>query len=353
MATWSDLEALQVSRREESWRLLRRMRSMPPGATGLDDRRRRTFQAALEQAEQFLKAAASVGYDTKPVQVFYGLSQAGRAIAAASERLTGDEWRLTGHGLTPRNTRDQTDLRQVTVEAHRSGSPQAVAHALGGAFLPHKCAVSLEELWPLIPETFAERLPHGAADALERPALRFVSGTDRRTESPWETAALHRVPYTVWERSSLEVVTEWLAGYPTLAGWRAGTTLRDDEVPNIAMDGDSLAIRLFWPRPDGSDVDGRKMDWVRRATPYRRGWWTFPVLTGATAPLHPLLVWWMILLALSSLARYEPESWARMIDVDVPESPAVAVEHLLDTALDVIPELIVEAMPKETYVFAR
>ena len=58
----------------------------------------------------------------------------------------------------------------------------------------------------------------------------------------------------------------------------------------------------------------------------------------------------MVLLALSSLARYEPESSARMIDIDVPESPAVAVEHLLDTALDVIPELIVEAMPKVTYV---
>jgi hypothetical protein len=250
MATWSDLEALQISRREESWRTLRRMRSMPPGATGLDDGRRRTFQAALEQAEQFLKAAASVGYDTKPVQVFYGLSQAGRAIAAASERLTDDEWRLTGHGLSSRNTRDQTDLRRVTVEAHKSGSPQAVARALGSEFPPHKCAVSLEELWPLIPETFEERLPNSAADALERPALRFVSGTDRRTDSPWETAALHRVPYTVWERRSLEVVTEWLAGYPTLAGWR-GRTRRDDELPSIQMDGDSLAIRLFWRRRSG------------------------------------------------------------------------------------------------------
>lgn len=59
--------------------------------------------------------------------------------------------------------------------------------------------------------------------------MRFVSGTDRRTDSPWETAALHRVPYTVWERRSLEVVTERLAGYPTLAGWR-GETLRDDDV---------------------------------------------------------------------------------------------------------------------------
>jgi len=248
MATWSDLEALQISRREESWRTLRRMRSMPPGATGPDDGRRRTFQAALEQAEQFLKAAASVGYDTKPVQVFYGLSQAGRAIAAASERLTDDEWRLTGHGLSSRNTRDQTDLRRVTVEAHKSGSPQAVARALGSEFPPHKCAVSLEELWPLIPETFEERLPNGAADALERPALRFVSGTDRRTDSPWKrrhrTECRTRCGSEGLSRSSQSGSR---AIPPSLVG--AGGTLRDDEVPGVTMEGNSLAIRLQGRRP--------------------------------------------------------------------------------------------------------
>jgi hypothetical protein len=216
VASWADLQALQVSRREESWRILRGMRSRLPGAAGLDAQRRRTFQAALEQSEQFLRAAASVGYETKPVQVFYGLSQAGRAIAAASERLNGDEWRLSRHGMSARNIRDQTDLRQVTVVAHKSGSPQTVAHALGGEFLADKCAVSVGDLWPLIPETFQIGISDGDSDLLSRPALRFVSGTDRRVDGPWEVAALHRVPYTVWERRSPELVREWLAGYPTL-----------------------------------------------------------------------------------------------------------------------------------------
>src|SRR5262245_28664242 len=108
------------------------MRSMPRGAAGLDDQRRATFQAALEQSEQFFRAAALVGYETKPVQVFYGLYQAGRAIAAASERLNGNEWRLMGHGMSANNTRDQFDLRQVTVKpAGRRASPQKVARALG------------------------------------------------------------------------------------------------------------------------------------------------------------------------------------------------------------------------------
>ena len=54
---------------------------------------------ALEQAEQMFHAAATVGVATRPLQVFYGLSQAGRAIAAAASGLTGDGWELAGHGI--------------------------------------------------------------------------------------------------------------------------------------------------------------------------------------------------------------------------------------------------------------
>ncbi|QNE21635.1 hypothetical protein F1D05_31590 [Kribbella qitaiheensis] len=45
-----------------------------------------------------------------------------------------------------------------------------------------------------------------------------------------------------------------------------------------------------------------------------------------TEPLHPLLAWWAVLLALSSMARYEPRRSARTIRIDA--SPdANAVEH--------------------------
>ncbi|MEU0332541.1 hypothetical protein [Streptomyces sp. NPDC006193] len=60
--------------------------------------------------------------------------------------------------------------------------------------------------------------------------------------------------------------------------------------------------------------------------------------------MHPLLVWWAILLALSSLARYEPETWANLIDVDQPAFPAVAIEHLMDEALSAIPALTAAAL---------
>jgi hypothetical protein len=65
----------------EPWSVLRGLRANPPGRAAEDDRRRSVFAASLEQAEQFLSAAVDVGHATKPVQLFYALSQAGRAIA--------------------------------------------------------------------------------------------------------------------------------------------------------------------------------------------------------------------------------------------------------------------------------
>jgi hypothetical protein len=50
-----------------------------------------------------------------------------------------------------------------------------------------------------------------------------------------------------------------------------------------------------------------------------------------------------VLLALSSLARYEPANWTMMIDINA--SPhATAVEHLLDDAVVRIPEMLLNIL---------
>jgi hypothetical protein len=68
-----------------------------------------------------------------------------------------------------------------------------------------------------------------------------------------------------------------------------------------------------------------------------------PAIGGMTGPLHPILAWWAVLLALSSLARYEPANWANMIDVN--SSPyATAVEHLLDGAIVRIPQMLLSML---------
>ena len=72
----------------------------PPRGYAGQGARRTMFQSSLEQCEQFLAAAGGTGYATRPVQLFYALSQAGRAIVAASPRVGNQAWRVSGHGLT-------------------------------------------------------------------------------------------------------------------------------------------------------------------------------------------------------------------------------------------------------------
>ena len=65
---------------DAAWGRLRATRWDPPGAASENGERRRTYVFGLEQAEQMFRAGASVGPATRPLLVFYGLSQAGRAI---------------------------------------------------------------------------------------------------------------------------------------------------------------------------------------------------------------------------------------------------------------------------------
>jgi hypothetical protein len=98
-------------------------------------------------------------------------------------------------------------------------------------------------------------------------------------------------------------------------------------------------------------VDGEKPDVIKPGTRLGARYtgqvgeelFITPALGKMTGPLHPILAWWAVLLALSSLARYEPANWAKMIDVN--SSPhATAVEHLLHSAVDQIPQILLSML---------
>lgn len=55
--------------------------------------------------------------------------------------------------------------------------------------------------------------------------------------------------------------------------------------------------------------------------------------------MHPLMIWWAILYTLSMLARYHPEAWTAVTDVDT-SSHAVPIEYLLDAAQSAVPDLL-------------
>jgi hypothetical protein len=61
-----------------------------------------------------------------------------------------------------------------------------------------------------------------------------------------------------------------------------------------------------------------------------------PAIGSMTTGLHPILALWAVLLALSSLARYEPATWSKIVDIDR-SAEADAIEHLLDQAIESVP----------------
>jgi hypothetical protein len=86
-----------------------------------------------------------------------------------------------------------------------------------------------------------------------------------------------------------------------------------------------------------TDTMGQRWFYDTMGTKYRSAQYWFPTVGGQC--LHPLIVWWAVLYTLSMLARYEPQRWADMIRVNT--SPwAVPLEHLLNAALDALPEVI-------------
>jgi YaaC-like Protein len=84
-----------IGLQSETFFFIRLTRAEPPGHAG-EDPRRATYGTALEQFEELISAASEASPAVRPLPLFYALSQAGRAIAAA---YIPEKWRLYGHGL--------------------------------------------------------------------------------------------------------------------------------------------------------------------------------------------------------------------------------------------------------------
>lgn len=326
--TWADLETTPPA---VAWRLIRSLRHAPPGRAQSGDRRK-TFDAALEQAEQLFTAAADSGTATRPILIFYGLSQAGRAVAATTK---SSEWRLRGHGITVKGPSDgRRSVSEVALQNSGRGSFTVLCAALGCASLPD--VTPLGELWCLLPESRRFPLP-GMGDArplhvnVDRAGV-LPEGVVRARVNPLPDDIPHRAPegqdpsrgQAAGRHAERARLSKFLANYPSLEGWRFATP----EGNPVGIVADSALLE--W---DGS---------VREetlTTGYRAGGYAFPRIGGSDAAGDPIMIWWAVLFALSMLARYEPMEWAA--GTLVSQSPdAVAIEHVLTEALVVIPELI-------------
>jgi hypothetical protein len=70
--------------------------------------------------------------------------------------------------------------------------------------------------------------------------------------------------------------------------------------------------------------------------------YALPELAGGDSP-HPLMLWWALLLGLSSYARYEPAAWTAALDLDRSEL-AAGLEGVLDLAAVRVPERVLDSL---------
>ncbi len=144
----------------------------------------------------------------------------------------------------------------------------------------------------------------------------------------------------------------WLADYPALKGYRFRSIgAIPDSGPESwdEMQG-TIGCRLVWDVAYGEAAAQRKFEeiapWKGRSL-RDSGRVIHAKFGGDDRQLHPLLAWWAVLFALSMLARYQPGQWTAQIDVNRSKD-AVAIEYLLDSALNVVPELILAAIDEVT-----
>jgi hypothetical protein len=325
---------------DDAWRRLRTLRRQPPGFAKTGDRAG-LFASALEQSEQFFRAADAVGYETKPVMLYYGLSQAVQAILVAKRNPKISQRPATSHGTDCPN-RDQTkNVGDVEIIATpgQAGAFGLLADTLGSPSLPGP--VALRQMWISLPE--GVQLPPSGADELFGAAL--LERHDNRNygdafqNTTARVAKLAHLPYALMPLDVAEVERQVVERYPALRNFHVIADTR--ECPEVAhwvllLDPPSLRASLSFHRQDRrmehSEVFGMSEMGPRAyAHPEGPSLWLPPALPGSTAPLHPLNTWYAVLFALSELARYRPLTWARAIAVDTSRD-ASALEHLMDGA---------------------
>lgn len=341
--TWGDMAQTP---RQSSWRMLRALRHDPPGLARQDPDRAALFSAALEQSEQLFRAAETTSSDTRPLLLFYGLSQSGRALRAVCDQ--GDRWaRAGGHGITVVGSSVGARLAATTVADQSPGLFLEIARTLDRATLGQGEMVgSLARLGQL-----GARFPLPGDEPVHR-SLRLSLPND---QGPYERFGPLRanltVPADTWvydlppvglrDTSHYDayrtLVRDQLTNYPTLSEAHLV-----DDVPghfDLGGAGHQREVRLEWPdrqHPALGNEEGALLPFSdersRHVTVYPRG-------RDSQLAVHPYLLWWAVLFAMSHYVRYEPTRWASIIDVDRSDE-AVAVEHLCDQALDVLPELI-------------
>jgi hypothetical protein len=323
------------------------------------------FSTGLEQAEQLWNASTAVGPVAAPLLLFYGLTQAGRALVAAG--APNNRWpEPKGHGLSfdcrkPAN-RSVLGLTDAHVSPRGTGLVKAVAGVLGSPVLETDVSVQVilsslettsfcDAVGPTPLTVWNDWQAPKVTDQL--PARLIIAyAPDEWASRVGNPQSLHGMKYRTVPDPSVSEVVKWLDDYPRLAALGSPTQISmyprvSTDIP-AGQDYEKYYIRLEWAEPllgfyestewatSLFDVDKSMIGEACKGT-------VIPPVGGNAKAQHPLIGWWLALYAFSMLARYFPQEWMRLLDVD--RSPiATSIEAFLDEARTTVPDLVHRAL---------
>jgi YaaC-like protein len=305
---------------------IRALRATPPALASAYPERREVFCAALGQFDELLTAAAAVGPASSPLPLYYALNQAGRAITAARQ-MADRPWKPRWHGLTIGDP-EAGSLQQTPIgpQRHEDSSFRLLAEAIGADGLTQQ--THLANVWAAIPNLPRPGLGAGCPRALP---LEVVHSTP-------ESAALRRLEGLAPTARAGEVLGRHIQEtYP-----RAADGLHiNSVVPEAAPFEGSRAV-ISWRHPAGT-----RPGFYGASSGYLAGYYLIPGVNKAGDVLEPILLWWCLLHALSSLARYHSAEWTAALNPDSSQW-AVPVEQVLSMALEIVPRLVLNALSPGT-----
>jgi hypothetical protein len=334
---------------------IRATRAAPPGYALVDQERRAVYGSALAQFDELITAASAVGAASRPLPLFYALSQAGRAISAAA---AGGVWRLRMHGLSA----PELDEAPLAIEVHRMPAEakdgSSVDSVTGVADATHSQifsgAATIGALWASLPELLDLRTGSFARAASP---LRLVPESPGPENLHLRTDPGHVYATVVGFAGTADELASHLSdSYPTSGNPQL---CQPQGLPHVGQHTVCGYGYLFRWDAEAPDVDGhiRTLDSLAPPdgprVPTEDSWLAFPASDGfqprwlrpslAGAAVSSLLSWWTLLFGLSMLARYEPAVWTNALNLDSSDL-AAPLNALLERGLARVPDLVLAAL---------
>jgi hypothetical protein len=310
---------------------IRASRARPPGLAD-EGERRAVYGTALTQFEELMAAAEMASAQTRPLSLFYALSQAGRSIAAAH---LPEEWRLKGHGLRAIgiDSPDLTDVEVGPVSGKALDSFAGVAAATGSETLAGP--VGLVELWASLPGVSQLIPEEGKGHRMPLGVVLLGDPMSNLHDFRWITAGV--APLLGGEAEE------------ALTGYRHGRTAELRSVQGLrplrSLTAHGEGVEVRWPNPDQDYLgEQRALESVAPTDPVIGDNWLRPELSDGSSP-SDLVIWWAVLYTLSMLARYQPATWSSALDYD--DSVWVAaLGELLRAGVEIVPALVLYGSPE-------